>query len=70
MADFRIEPIDTLVESVVSKAVELYLKDVGENGCIADASCECFGCLLRSQIAYEIEDFIKTRDYLNWRNGS
>lgn len=31
---------------IVKKAVERYLKDVGELGCIGDASCECFRCEL------------------------
>jgi hypothetical protein len=70
MANFAIEPIDTLVDSVVAKAVDLYQQDMGDRGCIEDGSCECFGCLLRGQIESEIKDFIKTRDYLNYRNGS
>lgn len=31
---------------IVAKAVERYIKDVGELGCIGDASCECFKCEL------------------------
>lgn len=31
---------------IVAKAVERYVKDVGELGCIGDASCECFKCEL------------------------
>ena len=31
---------------IVRKAIEMYEQDVGDMGCIKDASCECFGCLL------------------------
>jgi hypothetical protein len=31
---------------IVAKAVERYVKDIGELGCIGDASCECFKCEL------------------------
>lgn len=34
--------VKKMSNKIVQKAVELYLEDVGELGCINDASCECF----------------------------
>ena len=50
MADFVLEPASSLVAEIVGKAVELYENDMGDRGCIGDASCECFGCLLNSEV--------------------
>lgn len=44
---------------IVKKAIELYLADIGEDGCIGDASCECFACLLRN-VAIEIDREIES----------
>jgi len=42
------------MNEIVQKARELYLSDMGEDGCIEDPSCECFACLL-SAFAVEVD---------------
>lgn len=36
------------MKSIVNRAIKMYKRDVGDMGCIGDASCECFACELRS----------------------